>query len=214
MTAEEFPRSVAQFNRVASPDHLTERALNMVRVQRGENIGAPVDLYEHALQCATRAYRDGADEETVVCVLLHDVGELMTPVNHGELPAALLRPYVTPENFWVLAHHEIFQAFYFQDAAKLTKRNSRDQFRDHPHFAACERFCERWDQPSFDPAYESLPLEFFEPMVRRIFARAPYWHKDHGEDAISAAKMETASAYPAEGREVPNSSGAGPSARL
>jgi len=29
-------------------------------------------------------------------------------------------------------------------------------------------FCENYDQCSFDPDYDSLSLEFFEPMVRRI----------------------------------------------
>ena len=32
-----------------------------------------------------RAYRDGADEETVICALFHDVAEVMTPACHGEV---------------------------------------------------------------------------------------------------------------------------------
>jgi predicted HD phosphohydrolase len=31
-----------------------------------------------------------------------------------------------------------------------------------------------WDQNSFDPAYETLPLDFFRPMVGRVFARRAY----------------------------------------
>jgi predicted HD phosphohydrolase len=34
-------------------------------------------------------------------------------------------------------------------------------------------FCERWDQRAFDPDYDTLPLETFEPTVRRVFARTP-----------------------------------------
>ena len=29
--------------------------------------------------------RDGADAETVVCALFHDVGEVLNHVNHGEI---------------------------------------------------------------------------------------------------------------------------------
>ncbi|HYL71131.1 MAG TPA: peptidase, partial [Candidatus Dormibacteraeota bacterium] len=53
-------------------------------------------------------------------------------------------------------------------------RNARDRFRDHPWYAACEHFCAAWDQSSFDPSYASEPLEFFEPLVRRIFDRTPH----------------------------------------
>ena len=33
---------------------------------------------------------------------------------------------------------------------------------------------EKYDQNSFDPKYESLPLEFFKPIVKKIFSRKPY----------------------------------------
>ena len=35
-------------------------------------------------------------------------------------------------------------------------------------------FCENWDQVSFDPDYDTMPLEAFEPMVKRLFARTPF----------------------------------------
>ena len=38
----------------------------------------------HSLQTATRAERDGADDETVVCALLHDIGDLLAPANHSQ----------------------------------------------------------------------------------------------------------------------------------
>jgi len=202
-TPEEFAKSTACFNQVASPELMAERALNLFEQLKGVNIGNLVDQAEHGLQTATRSHRDGADEETVVCALLHDIGEVMSPINHGEIAAGLLRPYITPQNYWILAHHEIFQAYHYQDAAQLSIRDSREWFRGHPYFAACARFCERWDQPSFDPDYNSLPLTFFEPMVRRIFARNPYWHPDHGAEVINAAKMEIGGAYPMEGRSQP-----------
>jgi predicted HD phosphohydrolase len=45
----------------------------------------PVDRLQHSLQAATRAMRDGRDEEYVVCALLHDIGESLGPFNHGEV---------------------------------------------------------------------------------------------------------------------------------
>ena len=45
----------------------------------------------------------------------------------------------------------------------------REQFRGHPYFERTERFIDLYDEPAFDPAMECLPLEFFEPMVRRVF---------------------------------------------
>ena len=36
-----------------------------------------------------------------------------------------------------------------------------------------ERFADEWDQNAFDPDYDTLPLEHFEPMVREVFSRPP-----------------------------------------
>lgn len=126
----------------------------------------------HSLQSATRAERDGADEETIVCTLLHDIGDVIAPTNHSQVAAALLRPYVSEQNCWVVEHHGLFQGYYYfhhygQD------RNQRDRYKDHPHYEACVEFCERWDQTSFDPDYATQPLEHFEPALRSIFAREP-----------------------------------------
>jgi predicted HD phosphohydrolase len=44
------------------------------------------------------------------------------------------------------------------------------------------RFCERWDQASFDPEYDSDPLESFEPLLREVFARPAFaWPGITGE---------------------------------
>ena len=107
--------------------------------------------------------------ETVVCALLHDVGDTLAPDNHSAVAAAVLRPFVSERNYWVVLHHGLFQGYYYfhhqgQD------RNARDRYRDHAHYQACVDFCERWDQQSFDPNYPTLPLAHFEPMVRRVFA--------------------------------------------
>jgi len=131
-----------------------------------------VTRLEHGLQSATRAEADGADEETIVCALLHDIGDILAPANHSQVAAALLRPYVSEKNAWVIEHHGLFQGYYYFH--HLDKdRHVRDRYREHPHYQACVDFCERWDQRSFDPNYRSRPLEHFEPMVRRLFAREP-----------------------------------------
>lgn len=149
---------------------LADNVLGTLKMMRGPKLGYKIDRYEHSLQTATRALRDGADEETVVVALLHDIGDILAPHNHSQLAASVLRPYVSEENHWLVLHHGIFQGYYFfhhlgQD------RDARDRFRGHPCFEMTADFCERWDQVSFDPDYDSEPLETFEPMVRRLFAR-------------------------------------------
>ncbi len=132
--------------------------------------GYPVSRYEHSLQSATRALRDGADIEYVVAALIHDIGDDLSPYNHSDIAAAILKPYVRAEVTWVVQQHGLFQSYYF--AHHFDKnRNGRDRFKDHPWYAACVNFCERWDQAAFDPDYPSEPLSTFEPMVREIFLR-------------------------------------------
>ena len=128
-----------------------------------------ISRLEHCLQTATRAERDGADEETIVCALLHDIGDVLAPANHSQVAAALLAPYVSEKNLWIVKHHGLFQGYYYFQFMGLD-RNAREKYKEHPHYQACVDFCAMWDQPSFDPKYESRPLEYFEPMVRALFA--------------------------------------------
>lgn len=132
--------------------------------------GYAVDRLEHSLQTATRAHRDGRDEEYVVCALLHDIGDILLPASHAEMGAAILKPYVSEANHWMLEKHGVFQGYYFFHHLGLD-RDMREQYRGHPHFEYCAQFCHLYDQNSFDPAYESMPLEAFEPMVRRVMER-------------------------------------------
>ena len=150
-----------------------DRVLAMLRGLAGSLSGYRIDRLEHSLQCATRAHRDGAGEEIVVAALLHDIGDLLSPFNHSELAAAVLRPYVSDRTYWIVLHHGLFQSYYYAHHTG-GDRHARDAYRDHPWYQDTVEFCHRWDQPSFDPDYVNLPLEFFEPMVRRIFGRAPF----------------------------------------
>jgi predicted HD phosphohydrolase len=152
---------------------LADLVLGMLTGLKGSSLCMPLDPYEHSLQTATRAFKDGAEEEMVVCALLHDIGDLAAPQNHPEFAAAILRPYVSDEAHGVVLLHEIFQGYHYFAQAGLD-RNLRDRYRGHPAFARAAEFCANWDQNSFDKDYESMPLAAFEPMLRRIFARQPY----------------------------------------
>lgn len=127
----------------------------------------------HGLQAATRAHREGADLDWVVGALLHDVGDGLAPQNHDRFSAEVIRPFVREEVAWVVEHHGIFQMVYYAHHYGWDK-NARDRFKGHIYFKSCEDFCERWDQSSFDPAYPTEDLAFFEPMVRQVFARKAY----------------------------------------
>lgn len=139
--------------------------------------GYPVSRLVHSLQTATRAEAAGADDETVLSALMHDIGDDLSPYNHAAIAAEILRPYVRAEVTWIIDKHGLFQSYYY--AHHLGgDRHLREQLKDHPWYAACVRFCE-WDQASFDPDYPSHPLDYFEPLLRRIFSRSV---SDHSVD--------------------------------
>jgi len=130
----------------------------------------PVDRLTHSLQTATRALRDGRDEEYVVCCLFHDVGESLGPFNHGEVAAAVLRPFVSAANYWMLAHHPTFQTYFFGQHLGIDP-DERDEYVTSPFYDRTVEFCATYDEVSFDPDYPSEPIETFEPMVRRMLAK-------------------------------------------
>ena len=153
-------------------NELPDRILESLKNLDNSVDGYQVSRLEHSLQSATRAEKDGADEEMIVATLLHDIGDSLAPYNHSQLIAAVLRPYVSEKVHWIMLHHGLFQEYYY--AHHLGKdRNSRDKFKDHQYYQDAIDFCEKWDQKSFDPNYESFPLDHFEPMVRRLFSKEP-----------------------------------------
>src|ERR1700681_4756153 len=132
--------------------------------------GYPVSRLGHSLQAATRALKDGADDELIVAALIHDVGDDLAPYNHSEIAAGIIRPYVRPEVTWIVEQHGLFQTYYYAHHYDRD-RNAREKFRAHPWYQACKDFCADWDQCSFDPGYPSEPLAAFEPRLREIFSR-------------------------------------------
>lgn len=149
---------------------LPDRVLEHLRLLDGDFGGFPVDRLTHCLQTATLAHRDGRDEEYVCCALLHDIGDTLGSFNHPDIAAAILKPFVTEENLWMVQQHGIFQGHNFFHHIGLD-RDMREQFRSHAHFERTAEFVERYDNPAFDPQAEALPLAFFEPMLRRLMAR-------------------------------------------
>ena len=135
--------------------------------------GYKITRLEHSLQAATRAFRDKADEEMIVAVLLHDIGDELAPLNHSEYAASILKPYVSEKTHWIIEKHGEFQMYYY--AHHLGKnKNQRDKYKDHPYYQDTVDFCEKWDQASFDPDYKNMTLEEFAPMIKKIFSRKPY----------------------------------------
>ena len=147
---------------------LPGRILEALQRLQGGLAGYRIDRLEHSLQTATRAELDGADSQWIVAALVHDIGDDLAPMNHSEFAASLLKPYVREEVHWVIAHHGLFQMAYY--AHHLGKDpHARERYRDHPYYDSCVRFCEQWDQASFDPDFPTQPLSHFEPLVTEIF---------------------------------------------
>jgi predicted HD phosphohydrolase len=151
------------------PDHILASLLKLDH----SLLGYPISRLGHSLQTATRALRDGADDELLVAALIHDIGDELAPYNHTEIAAGILRPYVRPEVTWIVEQHGLFQNYYYVHHHG-GDRNARDRYIDHPWYQACKDFCANWDQCSFDPDYPSEPLSTFEPVVRRVFSRPPH----------------------------------------
>lgn len=168
-TTEDY-RSLEAFDRALN-ERLPNAIVTLFKTTHRDT-GYPVSPMEHALQTATRAYRDRADDELVVAALFHDIGDLIAPDNHARVGAEILRPYVSERTHWVLAHHAIFQGYYYWHHIGRN-RNEREKYREHPHFEACADFCARWDQVSFDPAYDTMPLEAFMPLAEKVLSREP-----------------------------------------
>ncbi len=135
-------------------------------IQGGFNVNQLV----HSLQTATRAERAGASEEMVLASLCHDIGKVVSVPNHPAIAAEILRPYVSEEVYWVILTHQDFQGrHYYKYLGK--DPDARNAYKDHPSYQLAASFADEWDQTSFDPDYDTLPLEHFEPLIERYFSR-------------------------------------------
>ena len=166
-TKEDWAVIVPEF--MQSARSLPDRVLAHLRLLESDYGGFPIDRYSHSLQTATQALADGGYEEYVVCALLHDIGDTLGSYNHPDIAAAILKPFVSEANLWMVQNHGVFQGYNFFHHIGLN-RNMRDMFRDHAHYAQTQEFIALYDNRAFDPALDIEPISTFEPMLRRLMA--------------------------------------------
>ena len=122
-----------------------QNLINAVKALQNNQAGFQITRFEHSLQSATRAHRDGRDKEYVVACLLHDIGDLLAPFTHGEMVAAVMKPYMSEKMCWILKNHGLFQTYYYAHYIGAD-RNARDVYKDHPWYDDCVEFCQKYDQ--------------------------------------------------------------------
>jgi predicted HD phosphohydrolase len=132
--------------------------------------GFAISQLQHALQTATRAARDGASEELIVAALCHDIGKVISVENHPAIAAEILRPYVSDETREIIRTHQDFQGRHYYALIGLDP-DARQRHSSEPWYQLACTFTDEWDQVSFDPDYDTLPLSYFEPMIDRLFAQ-------------------------------------------
>ncbi|MDP6246773.1 MAG: phosphohydrolase [SAR324 cluster bacterium] len=160
-----------QYRKLYHQEEQAKQALEMLAVQKDSpSYGFRINNYRHSLQSATMVYRDGGDDEDVVVALFHDIGFVVCPDNHGEFSATMLENYVSEQNYWMLRNHAVFLNYHAQTHPTVDW-NSREKLRGHPHFEYTANWVARYDQTSIQTQYDTAPLEFFEPIVHRVFNR-------------------------------------------
>ena len=132
--------------------------------------GFAVNQLHHGLQTATRAVRQGASEEMIVAALCHDIGKVISVENHPAIAAEILKPYISRETYEIVRTHQDFQGRHYY-ALMGKDPEARSQYAGEPWYEMACRFTDEWEQASFDPNYDTLPLSYFEPMIERVFAQ-------------------------------------------
>ena len=166
-TKEDWTLIVPEFMKMAAS--LPDRVLAHLKLLEGDYGGFPVDRYSHSLQTATLALKDGRDDEYVACALLHDIGDTLGSFNHPDIAAAILKPFVSEDDHWMVQNHGIFQGYNFFHYIGMN-RDMRDMFKGSPHYERTAEFVELYDNPAFNPSAEVLPISEFEPLLRRVMA--------------------------------------------
>lgn len=147
---------------------LADRILAELGHMGDEHGGFAVDRLTHSLQTAHLAEQDGHDEEYLACALVHDIGDGLAPLNHCDLAAAVVKPYVSEANHWMVKNHGVLQGYYFWHHIGWD-RNARDALRGSEHYERTEEFCAKYDMLAFDPDGVTPPLSYYEPLIRSTF---------------------------------------------
>ena len=137
---------------------LADRVMTHLGLLAGDYGGFVVDRLVHSTQTATRAMRANRSDDYIACALLHDIGDTLGSFNHPDIGAAIVWPFVDDDLHWMVQQHGIFQGYYFFDYLGLD-----------PNLRA--EFCADFDQAAFDPAYPTMELEEFRPLLEGFFAR-------------------------------------------
>jgi predicted HD phosphohydrolase len=162
-TAEDWAMIIPQLE--ISQSLVADRVVDLMAALEADHGGFPVNRLEHSLQTATRAENDGRDDEYVFCALIHDIGDTLSPFNHPDIAAAIVKPFVSEANYFMVKHHGIFQGYYFWHHIGLD-RDAREEFRDSEFFDYTEEFCAKYDSTAFDAEFRSNPLSYYEPLIR------------------------------------------------
>ena len=128
-----------------------DRILSHLKLLDGDYGGFAVDRLEHSLQTATRAHRGRPGR---------GIRRLRPAARHRRHPAAgqprrasaaaILKPFVSEPNHWMVEKHGIFQGYYFFHHLGLD-RDMRDEYRGHPWFEYTAQFCHLYDQNRLRP---------------------------------------------------------------
>lgn len=160
--------------------YIPDRILALLAASNGIVQNMQITQLEHALETATMAERAGMEIDIVVAALCHDMGKVISTPNHAAIAAEMIKPFVSPDAYWMVQVHQDFEGIHYLGKMGLDPM-MRLQHRDHPAYELAERFADEWDEKAFDPDYDMRPLEHFEPMVREVFSRKPrlpeHWTK-------------------------------------
>ena len=148
---------------------------SMLRQLEAQVDGFETNQLVHALQTATRAVRDNASEELIVAALCHDIGKVISVINHPAIAAEILKPYVGRETYEIIRTHQDFQGRHYYALMGMNP-DARSQYANEPWYPLAEKFTDEWDQASFDPNYDTLPMEYFEPLIERVFSKNLFAH--------------------------------------
>jgi predicted HD phosphohydrolase len=151
-----------------------DRVLDALRLLDEGTEGYAISRLEHSLQSATRATRDGRDDDYIAMCLLHDIGDTLAPRNHGELAASILKPFVSERLTWITKHHPVFQLYYYGRHVGADP-DAREHYAGHQWFDDTVEFCEQYDENCFDTKYPSQPLDEFAPLLHALLQRTPRW---------------------------------------
>ena len=163
--------NLSKYRKIYQKEEQAKQALSILESQKdAPSYGFRINNYRHCLQSATMVMRDGGNEEDIVVALFHDIGFVVCPDNHGEFSASLLANYVSDKHYWMLCHHAAFLDYHAKTHPK-SNPNTREKYQGHPYFEYTANWVERYDQTSIQTQYDTAPLEFFKPMVFRIFDR-------------------------------------------